>query len=36
MEFSGVGRWQCRTLCLGMQEVVPVILVQLHSLVTNQ
>ena len=24
-EFPGVGRWQYRTLCLGMKEVVPVI-----------
>ena len=30
MEFPGVGRWQYRTLCLGMEEVVPVMsLVQL-------
>ena len=25
MAFPGVGRWQYRTLCLGMEEVVPVI-----------
>ena len=25
MEFPGVGRWQYRTLCLGMEEVVIVI-----------
>ena len=34
MEFPGVGRWQYRTLCLGMEEIVPVIsLVQLALLI---
>ena len=34
MEFPGDGKWQYRTLCMGMEEVVPVIsLVQLALLI---
>ena len=32
MEFPGVGRWQYRTLCLGMEEVVLIISISLVML----